>query len=208
EYKESTSSPSKCEICGCHRNFHRKVEVAAAEEIQPNPKKDELMKGKITSLLDEFFTNRVLEETLQRVVELNSPEYHPEFVREGLYVALKKGPPCHNQFSLLMEHLFDCNVLNAEDIGSGCLVYATTLCGLSIDTPDMFGEIIGNLVMAEAMGFKVFNEILEKVEDKYYKRPLFIAAMKIVDTRVMAEAFLHCFRDAFTNSSSSPLASN
>ncbi|EYU25299.1 hypothetical protein MIMGU_mgv11b016840mg [Erythranthe guttata] len=32
EYKESTSSPSKCEICGCHRNFHRKLEVAAAAE--------------------------------------------------------------------------------------------------------------------------------------------------------------------------------
>ncbi|KAL7097170.1 hypothetical protein ACP275_10G126600 [Erythranthe tilingii] len=213
--QESTSSPLNCEICGCHRNFHRKVEVAAAEAVTKKRHTSRnstasannklMVKRKITSILDEFFTNKVLEETLQRVdQELESPEYHPRFVREGISVAIKKPPPhCHNQFSLLIEYLFDRDVVSAEDIGRGCILYATSLCGLFIGTSDIFGEIIGNLLLARVLNLKVFNKILAKVGDKSYKEALISAAMKIVKTGDETEALAQEFRVALSACSSS-----
>ncbi|EYU25307.1 hypothetical protein MIMGU_mgv11b020545mg [Erythranthe guttata] len=163
------------------------------------------MKRKISSILDEFFTNKVLEETLQRVdQELESPEYHPRFVREGISVAIKKRPPhCHNQFSLLIEYLFDRDVVSAEDIGRGCILYATSLRGLFIGTADIFGEIIGDLLLARVLDLKVFNKIVAKVEDKSYKEAIISAAMKVVKTGDEIEALVEEFRVALSACSSS-----
>ncbi|KAK6126961.1 hypothetical protein DH2020_039298 [Rehmannia glutinosa] len=143
------------------------------------------LKKKTISLLEEYFSVKLLDEALQCVEELKSPAYHPEVVKEAISVGLEKSPPCVEPVSKLLVYLFDKKVLNANNIGTGCLLYAASLEDLAIDLPKApanFGEIIGGLVLAGVLDFKVVKEILAKVGDDYYQKAIFSAAMKIVSS--------------------------
>ncbi|KAL3642982.1 Eukaryotic translation initiation factor isoform 4G-1 [Castilleja foliolosa] len=143
---------------------------------------DEL-KRKTISLLEEYFSVRLLDEALQCVEELKSPAYYPEFVKEAISLALDKAPPCVEQVVKLLEYLFEKKVINAKNIETGCQLYAALLDDLAIDLPKApanFGEIIGNLVLAGVLDFKGLRSILEKVGDDYFQKAIFSAAVKIV----------------------------
>ncbi|KAL0428074.1 UNVERIFIED_CONTAM: Eukaryotic translation initiation factor isoform 4G-1 [Sesamum latifolium] len=154
--------------------------LAPAAKLNP----DEL-KRKTISLLEEYFSVRLLDEASQCVEELKSPAYHPELVKEAISLGLDKSPPCVEPVANLLEHLFAKKLLSEEDIGSGCLLYAALLEDLAIDLPKApanFGEIVGKLVLAEGLDFKVVREILEKVGDDYFQKAVFSSAMKIVSS--------------------------
>ncbi|KAL7097268.1 hypothetical protein ACP275_10G134000 [Erythranthe tilingii] len=156
--------------------------LAAVPPVTQKPVLDEL-KRKTISLLEEYFSVRILDEALQCVEELKSPDYHPEVVKEAISLALEKGPSFVDPVSKLVLHLFAKNVLTAKDIVSGCLVYASLMDDLAIDLPKApsgFGEIVGKLVLAGALDFKAMKEILAAVEDGYYKKAIFSGAVKIV----------------------------
>ncbi|PIN17637.1 Translation initiation factor 4F, ribosome/mRNA-bridging subunit (eIF-4G) [Handroanthus impetiginosus] len=143
----------------------------------------EVLKRKTISLLEEYFSVRLLDEALQCVDELKSPAYHPEVVKEAISLGLEKSPPCVEPVAKLLEYLFAKKVINARDIGIGCLLYAALLDDLAIDLPKApanFGEIIGKLILARALDFKVVREILKKVGDDYFQKAIFTAAMNIV----------------------------
>ncbi|KAK6156627.1 hypothetical protein DH2020_010875 [Rehmannia glutinosa] len=145
---------------------------------------DELKK-KTISLLEEYFSIRLLEEALQCVEELKSPAYHPEVVKEAISLGLEKSPPRVEPVAKLLEYLLAKNVISVKDIGTGCLLYAALLDDLAIDLPKApanFGEIIGNLILAGVLDFKAVREILAKVGDDYFQKAIFTAAMKIVDS--------------------------
>ncbi|KAI3446726.1 hypothetical protein Pfo_003391 [Paulownia fortunei] len=145
----------------------------------------EELKRKTISLLEEYFSVRLLDEALQCVEELKSPAYHPEVVKEAVSLGLEKSPPCVEPVAKLLEYLFGKEVLNAKDIGTGCLLYAALLEDLAIDLPKApvnFGEIIGKLVLAGGLDFNVVREILAKVGDDYFRKAIFNAAMKIVSS--------------------------
>ncbi|XP_062021749.1 eukaryotic translation initiation factor-like [Rosa rugosa] len=138
---------------------------------------------KSVSLLEEYFSVRILDEALQCVEELKAPAYHPEFVKEAIALALDKSPPCVEPVIKLLEYLFSKNVLTSRDIGTGCLLYGSMLDEIGIDlpkAPNNFGEIIGKLALAGALDFKVVKEILKKVEDDMYRSAIFGAAMKSI----------------------------
>ncbi|KAL3629686.1 Eukaryotic translation initiation factor isoform 4G-1 [Castilleja foliolosa] len=154
--------------------------VSTASAVKLNS--DEL-KRKTNSLLEEYFNIRLLDEALQCVEELTAPTYHPEVVKEAISVGLDKSPPLVEPVSKLLVHLFVKKVLNADDVGAGCLVYAESLEDLAVDLPKAptgFGEIIGELVLARGLDFKVVKEILVKVGDDYFQKAVFDAVMKIV----------------------------
>ncbi|KAL6523417.1 Eukaryotic translation initiation factor isoform 4G-1 [Orobanche gracilis] len=143
---------------------------------------DEL-KRKTTSLLEEYFGVRLLDEALQCIEELKSPAYNPQVVMEAISLSLEKIPPCVEPVTRLLEYLFVRKVINAKDIETGCFSYAELLDDLSIDLPKApvnFGEIIGKLVLAGGLDFKRVGEILVKVGDDYYQKAIFMAAMRIV----------------------------
>ncbi|KAG8367623.1 hypothetical protein BUALT_Bualt16G0091500 [Buddleja alternifolia] len=145
----------------------------------------EELKRKTKSLLEEYFSVKLLEEALQCVEELKSPTYHHEFVKEAISLGLEKSPPCVEPIATLLEYLYSKKVINANDISTGCLSYATLLEDLAIDLPKApgnFGEIIGKLVLARGFDFKVVREILAKVEDDYFQKAIFTAVMKIVSS--------------------------
>lgn len=151
-----------------------------APVARSNP--DEL-KRKTISLLEEYFSVRILGEALQCVEELMSPSYHPEFVKEAISLGLEKSPPCVEPVAKLLEHLLSKKVINAKDISDGCILYASLMDDLAIDLPKApanFGEIIGKLVLVRGLDFKVVREILAKVEDDYYQKAIFTGAVKIV----------------------------
>ncbi|XP_057767205.1 eukaryotic translation initiation factor-like [Salvia miltiorrhiza] len=142
-------------------------------------------KRKTKSLMEEYFSIRLLDEALECVLELKSPAYHSEFVKEAISLGLEKAPPCVEPVAKLVDYLFDKKVLNADDIGTGCIGYAALLEDLAIDLPKApanFGEIIGKLVLTGGLDFKVVREVVEKVGDDYYQKAVFAAVMKIVSS--------------------------
>ncbi|KAI9126074.1 hypothetical protein K1719_003492 [Acacia pycnantha] len=163
-----------------------KVAPAMSSEKPPShvPKMntDELQR-KTRSLLEEYFSVRLLDEALQCVDELKSPAYHPEVVKEAISLALDRSPPCVEPVANLLEHLLIRRVLTARDIGTGCLLFASLLDDIGIDlpkAPNNFGEIIGKLVLVGGLDFNVVKEILKKVEDDLFQKAIFDAAKRVI----------------------------
>ncbi|GMI92857.1 eukaryotic translation Initiation Factor isoform 4G1 [Hibiscus trionum] len=151
---------------------------------------DDLLR-KTRALLEEYFSIRLLDEALQCVEELKSPAYHPEVVKEAISIALEKSPPCVEPVSKLLEYLFTKKVVTARDIGTGCMLYGALLDDIGIDlpkAPNNFGEIIGKLVLAGGLDFKVVKEILKKMEDDFFQKAVFDATMRIVSSNPSGEA--------------------
>lgn len=143
------------------------------------------LRRKTISLLEEYFSIRILDEALQCIEELRAPTYHPEVVKEAIALALEKMPPCVEPVIKLLEFLVNKNVLTNRDIGTGCLLYGSLLDDIGIDLPkasNNFGEMVGKLVIAESLDFIVLKEILKKVEDDMFRRSIFSAAMKTIQS--------------------------
>ncbi|XP_057967608.1 eukaryotic translation initiation factor-like [Malania oleifera] len=153
---------------------------------------DELRR-KTVSLLEEYFGVLILDEALQCVEELNSPAYHPEVVKEAISLALEKSPPCVEPVAKLLDYLFSKKVLTARDIGTGCLLYGSMMDDIGIDlpkAPNYFGEIMGKLVLARGLDFKVVKEVLKKMDDERFRKAIFDAAKRIVDSSPSGQSLL------------------
>ncbi|CAL9759762.1 unnamed protein product [Musa acuminata subsp. burmannicoides] len=138
---------------------------------------------KTVALLEEYFHIRLLDEALQCIAELNSPEYHPEVVKEAINMALEKGPSCVELVVKLLEYLIVEKIFAPRDLGTGCLLYAATLDDIGIDLPKapiFFGEVVSKLVLAGGVDFKVVEEILKKVEDSRFQATIFDVVVKVV----------------------------
>lgn len=148
---------------------------------------------KTVSLLEEYFSVRILDEALQCVEELKAPAYHHEVVKEAIALALDKSPPCVEPVAKLLEHLFKKKILSASDIGTGCLSFGSTLDDIGIDlpkAPSNFGEIIGKLILAGGLDFKVVSEILKKVEDDWFQKAFFDSALQVITSSASGQAVL------------------
>lgn len=143
------------------------------------------LRKKTISLLEEYFSVRILDEALQCVEELRAPTYHPEVVKEAIALALEKIPPCVEPVTKLLEFLLSKNVLTSSDIGTGCLLYGSLLDDIGIDlpkAPNNFGEVVGKLVLGKCLDFMVLKEVLKKVEDDMFRRSIFAAAMRSIQS--------------------------
>ncbi|TYG87788.1 hypothetical protein ES288_A13G243100v1 [Gossypium darwinii] len=166
------------------------VEKSPAPAAILNP--DDLQR-KIRALLDEYFIVRLLDEALLCVEELKSPSHHPEVVKEAISIALDKSPPCVEPVWKLLEYLFSKKVFAARDIATGCLLYGALLDDIAIDlpkAPNSFGEIIGRLILAGGLDFKVVKEILKKMEDNFYQKAVFDAATKTISLNPSGQGLL------------------
>ncbi|XP_061353175.1 eukaryotic translation initiation factor-like isoform X2 [Gastrolobium bilobum] len=142
-----------------------------------------ILRRKTVALLEEYFNVRLLDEALRCVEELKSPSYHPEVVKEAISLGLDKSPPCVEPVASLLEYLFVNKILTARDIGTGCLLFGSLLDDIGIDlpkAPNNFGEIIGKLILAGGLDFKVVNEILKKVEDDLFPKEIFETAVRVI----------------------------
>ncbi|XP_024961026.1 eukaryotic translation initiation factor-like [Cynara cardunculus var. scolymus] len=153
--------------------------VAAA----PSRAKDtDELKRKTISLLEEYFSVRMLDEALQCVEELKSPEYHPEFVKEAISLALEKSPPCVEPITKLLDYLCSKKVLVKPDLRTGCVSYGSLLDDIAIDlpkAPNNFGEIMGRLVVSGGIDFKVVAEVVKNMEE-YFRKAVFGGVKRIV----------------------------
>ncbi|CAN4113254.1 unnamed protein product [Withania somnifera] len=151
------------------------------------------LKRKTKSLLEEYFSVRLLDEALQCVEELKSPAYYPEVVKEAISIGLDKSPPRIEPVSQLFEHLFVKKVFTSGDLVTGFLNFASLLEDLAMDLPKAplnFGDIIARLVLAGAFDFKVVNEILKKVTDDLYQKDVFTATMVAISSSPKGQAVL------------------
>ncbi|XP_054806448.1 eukaryotic translation initiation factor-like [Prosopis cineraria] len=158
--------------------------MPSEKPVSPAPKmKTDDLQRKTRSLLEEYFSVRILEEALQCVEELKSPAFHPEVVKEAVSLALDKSPPCVEPVANLLEYLLIKKILTARDVGTGFLSFASMLDDIGIDlpkAPNNFGEIIGKLILAGGLDFKVVKEILKKVEDDLFQKAIFDAAIRVI----------------------------
>lgn len=153
-----------------------------APAARPNPAD---LHRKTISLLEEYFSVRILSEAQQCIEELNDPSYHPEVAKEAIALALEKSPPCVEPVVKLLEYLLSKNLLTATDIGTGCLLYGSLLDDVGIDlpkAPNNFGELLGNLVVAQGLDFKVMKVVLTKVEDGRFRKAIFDSAMQSINS--------------------------
>lgn len=136
---------------------------------------------KTLSLLEEYFSVRILDEALQCVEELKAPDYYPEFVKEAISLALEKSSPLIEPVVKLLEYLYMKKVIVARDVGTGCLLYGSMLDDVGIDlprAPNSFGEVVGKLVVIGCVDFKLLKEVLKKVEDSLFQKTVFDAAIR------------------------------
>ncbi|XP_017699111.1 eukaryotic translation initiation factor-like [Phoenix dactylifera] len=162
--------------------------MVGAPKFNPNG-----LHKKTVALLEEYFHVRILDEALQCVEELKSPEYHPEVVKEAINLALEKGLNCIDPVVRLLEFLFVKKVITPKDLGTGCLLYGSMLDDIGIDlpkAPTYFGEVIGGLILAGGLGFKVVEEIMKKVEDSRFRSAMFDAVMKNIEAKPSGQAIL------------------
>ncbi|KAJ6845827.1 eukaryotic translation initiation factor-like [Iris pallida] len=161
-----------------------------AAALRMNP--DELHK-KTISLLEEYFHVRILDEALQCIEELKSPEYHTEVVKEAINLALDKGPASVDLAVKLLDSLLVEKLFTPRDLGTGCLLYGSMLDDVGIDlpkAPTYFGDLAGKLILAGGLSFKVVEEILKKVEDSRSQSSVFDAVMKSVQSGPSVRAIL------------------
>ncbi|KAI3790394.1 hypothetical protein L2E82_03397 [Cichorium intybus] len=154
--------------------------AASAPVKVKNP--DEL-KRKTVSLLEEYFSVRILDEALQCVEELKAPEYYPEFVKEAISLALEKSAPCVEPLVKLLDYLVSKKVLTRTDLTAGCTAYGSLLDDIAIDlpkAPNNFGEIMGHLIVSGGLDFKVVASVLKTMEDDYFQKAVFMGAKRVV----------------------------
>ncbi|XP_060210107.1 eukaryotic translation initiation factor-like isoform X3 [Lycium barbarum] len=168
--------------------------VAEKLKLQAPPAASpEELKRKTVSLLEEYFSVRILDEALQCIEELKSPAFYPEVVEKAISLGLDKSPPRVEPVAQLLEHLFAKKVFTATDLATGCLNFASQLDDLTMDLPKApanFGEIIARLVLTGAIDFKLVNEILKKVTDDFYQKDLFAAITGFISSSPTGQGVL------------------
>ncbi|XP_074572931.1 eukaryotic translation initiation factor-like [Curcuma longa] len=153
---------------------------------------DELQK-KTVALLDEYFHIRILDEALQCVEELDSPEYHPKVVKEAINMALDKGLSFLDPLLKFLEYLLAKKVFTPRDLGEGCLLYGAMLDDIAIDlpkAPTYFGEVMGRLILIGGADFKVLEEVMKNVKDADFQSTILTAAMRIIKGSPNGQAVL------------------
>ncbi|XVE97324.1 hypothetical protein REPUB_Repub03eG0009800 [Reevesia pubescens] len=143
------------------------------------------LQRKTKSLLAEYFSIRLLDEAQECIEELKAPTFHPEIVKEAIALALENIAPCVEAVIKLLKFLLNKNVFTARDIGTGSVLYGSLLDDIGIDlpkAPNNFGEVLGKLVVAGGLDFKVIKEILMKVEDELFRKSIFGAAIGSINS--------------------------
>ncbi|XP_010539464.1 PREDICTED: eukaryotic translation initiation factor-like isoform X1 [Tarenaya hassleriana] len=170
------------------------VPVEKPQPTAPPPKSsEEVVKRKTKSLLEEFFSVRILEEALQCVEELGSPWYHAEIVKEAISLGLEKSPSCVEPTAKLLDYLLSKNAITAKDMETGCLLYGSLLDDAGIDlpkAPNNFGEIVGRLILGGGLTFKVVREVLKKVEEDSFQKAVVDAAVRVVGSSEQGRSLL------------------
>ncbi|KAJ0090772.1 hypothetical protein Patl1_12599 [Pistacia atlantica] len=170
------------------------VITSTEKAMPPAPKLNlAVLQKKTISLLEEYFSVQILDEALQCIEELNAPTYYPEVIKEAIALALEKIPPCVEPVLKLLGFLLSKNVVTTRDIGTGCLLYGSLLDDIAIDlpkAPNNFGEVVGKLVVAQGLDFKVVKEVLKKVEEDVFRKTIFDAAMRSIGSSPSGEELL------------------
>ncbi|XP_076897491.1 eukaryotic translation initiation factor-like isoform X2 [Bidens hawaiensis] len=151
--------------------------------VSSKAKNPDELKRKTVSLLEEYFSVRMLDEALQCLEELKAPECHSEFVKEAVSLALEKSPPHVEPLAKLLDYLATKRVLTRANLVTGCTAYGALLDDIAIDlpkAPSNFGEILGHLVLLGRLDFKVVYDVLKTVEDDYYRKAVFAGVKRVV----------------------------
>lgn len=190
----SSEAQSSSGLVSSKVNLQPVASVTPVVEKKPVPKvKIEQLRKKTASLLKEYFSIRDLNEALQCVEELKSPDYYPEFVKEAINLALDENPPCAEPVTKLLDHLFMKKILSTKDLETGCLLYGSMLDDIGIDlptSPGNFAIVIANLLSAGAIGFDVIVEVVKKIDDSRFRKIVFDSMMKTLQAKTSGQAIL------------------
>eukprot|EP00249_Psilotum_nudum_P023072 c28740_g1_i3 orf=193-2736(+) len=151
----------------------------------------ELLK-KSESLLKEYLSIADLNEAMLCVQELQSPEYHPEFVQLTISMGIEMQDRHRELISKLLEFLYLKEAVSERDIRTGALLVGEQLDDLVIDipmAPEHFGELVGRLLGIGVLDSRCLREILVKPEKLQLKRTVYDAAIKAIKVSSNSERF-------------------
>ncbi|XP_037486223.1 eukaryotic translation initiation factor [Triticum dicoccoides] len=151
------------------------------------------LQKKTASLLEEYFGIRILDEAQQCIEELQSPDYHPEIVKEAINLALDKGASFVDPLVKLLEHLYTKKTFKTEDLENGCLLYGSLLEDIGIDlpkAPTQFGEVVARLILSCGLRFEAVEGILKAMEDTFFRKAIFTAVTKTLEADPAGQAIL------------------
>ncbi|KAI3803092.1 hypothetical protein L1987_31241 [Smallanthus sonchifolius] len=161
----------------------RPIPTPSPAVVPMKAKNPDEFKKKMVSLLEEYFSVRMLDEALQCLEELKAPEYHSQFVKEAVSLALEKSFPCVEPLAKLLDHLLTNKVLSQTDLRTGFMSYGSLLDDIAIDlpkAPNNFGEIMGHLVISGGLDFKIVLDVLKAMEDDYFQKAVFTGVKRVV----------------------------
>lgn len=169
------------------------VQTPSPAAVPTKAKNQDELNKKSVSLLEEYFSVRILDEALQCLEELNAPEYHSQFVKEAVSLALEKSPPCVEPLAKLLDHFINRKVLTRSDLRSGCVSFGSLLDDIAIDlpkAPNNFGEIMGHLVISGGLDFKNVFDVLKTMEDDYHQKAVFNGVKRVVGSSIGGGAIM------------------
>eukprot|EP01018_Ginkgo_biloba_P036005 Gb_34752 [translate_table: standard] len=132
--------------------------------------------NKSKSLLEEYFYIGDLEEAMQCVVELQSTEYHSEFVQQAISLAFDHSQRHLELVGQLLQSLHSQKVLSYKSLRNGFLLIAEQCDDLVIDipfAPKLLGELVGRIVLAGASDLRLLADVIEKVKMVETRRTTF-----------------------------------
>ncbi|KAE9589602.1 hypothetical protein Lal_00000148 [Lupinus albus] len=165
EFSTNTQLPSKVRFMVCDvLNLRAKKWIRyLVPDLKMN---DSLLQDMVFSFLEEYFSDIYSIDVVESVKHLQSPAYHPDIVKEAIFLGLSRIPSCVEGVSDFLKCLFTNCVFSARDIVEGCLLFASLVDDIAIDfpeSPDNFGEIIAKLVLAGCLDFVALRDIFREV---------------------------------------------
>ena len=124
---------------------------------------------------------------------MKAPTFHPKIVKEAIALALKNSPPCMDAILKLLEFLLNKNVFTVGDIRTSFVLYDSLMDDIGVDlpkAPNNFGEVNGKVVVARGLDFTIIKEILMKVEDEWFQKSIFGAAIGSINSCLSKQELL------------------
>eukprot|EP00250_Pteridium_aquilinum_P004367 c14581_g1_i1 orf=369-2852(+) len=152
------------------------------------------LEKKSDSLLKEYLSVGDLNEAKLCVEELQSKDFHPQFVQMAVLILVEESQERKRDLvGKLLEFLWSKKVLSTKDVTSGIEMVAEQLDDLVYDAPlapKHLGHLVGKLLLSEVVTIVLLQDILQKMQETQYRKVVYDAVIGAVKAGSNAERVL------------------
>lgn len=170
-----------------------RVTVPLKQMAPPASSPPAALSKKSESLLKEYLSVADLNEAMLCVEELQTPDFHPEFVQMTVSMGLESQDRERELIRKLLENLCLKNVVAERDIQAGVVRVAEQLDDLALDipkAPEHVGDLIGKLSVSGVVDLGLLVEVIQSAKDPGLKKIVYEAALKAIKSGPNSERML------------------